>query len=90
MTLLDGLELEQPFFGHGVGPVAIEHAEIKGLLVRQMPHTGDEGVRKGAVVCPRGEDFVDGRVVEGRPDFSDLFVRYVFMRLSRPPPMKVL
>jgi hypothetical protein len=23
-------------------------------------------------------------------DFSDLFVRYVFMRLSRPPPMKVL
>jgi uncharacterized protein (TIGR04255 family) len=26
----------------------------------------------------------------GVTDFSDLFVRYVFMRLSRPPPMKVL
>ena len=24
------------------------------------------------------------------PDFSDLFVRLVFMRLSRPPPVKVL
>jgi hypothetical protein len=25
-----------------------------------------------------------------KPDFSDLFVRLVFMRLSRPPPVKVL
>jgi len=35
-----------PFFGHRVRLSAMQHAEIKVLLVRQMPHTGDEGVRK--------------------------------------------
>jgi len=31
-----------------------------------MPHTGAEGLRKGAVVGPPGEDCVDGRVMDGR------------------------
>jgi len=28
-----------PLFGHGVGPVAMEHAKIEVLLGREMPHT---------------------------------------------------
>jgi hypothetical protein len=44
----------------------MEHAEIKVLLVRPMPHTGDEGMLKWAVIGPPGEDVVDGRVVDGR------------------------
>ncbi len=31
-----------------------------------MPHTGDEGMLKGAVIRPPGEDFVDRRIVDGR------------------------
>src|ERR1700747_202962 len=44
----------------------MQHAEIKMLLVRQMPYTGDEGRLKCAVIGPSGEDFVDGRGVDGR------------------------
>ncbi len=54
------------FFGHGVGPITVEHAEIKLVVVRQMLHTGDEGLLKGAVIRPLGKDFVDRRVVDGR------------------------
>jgi len=44
----------------------MQDAQIELVLVRQMLHTGDKRLLKGAVVCPSGEDFVDGRVVDGR------------------------
>jgi hypothetical protein len=31
-----------PFFGHRVGAIAMQEAEIKLVLVRQMPYTGDK------------------------------------------------
>ena len=34
------------FFGHRVGAIAMQHAEIELVVVRQMPHTGDEGMLK--------------------------------------------
>jgi len=54
------------FFGHRVAAIAMQDAEIEMVVVRQMPHTGDEGLRKGAVVRPPDEDFVDGRIMDGR------------------------
>ena len=45
-------------------------------------------------VVERVDRQVFNQVFQGEPveptDFSDLFVWHVFMRLSRPPPMKVL
>ena len=38
------------FFGHRVGAIAMQHAEIEVVVLRQMRHTGDEGLLKGAVV----------------------------------------
>ena len=43
----------------------MQDAEIELVLIRQMPHTGDKSLLKGAVVGPSGEDFVDGRVMDG-------------------------
>ena len=48
----------RPFFGHGVGPVAMEHAEVKLLLCREMPHTGYERLPERPVIRPFGKDFV--------------------------------
>jgi hypothetical protein len=53
------------FFGDGVGAIAMQDAEIELVVLCQMPHTGDEGMLKGAVIRPPGEDFVDGRLVDG-------------------------
>ena len=55
-----------PFFGHGVGPVAMEHGEIELLLCSEMLHTGYERLPQRPVIRPFGKDFVDGRVVDGR------------------------
>jgi len=52
-------------FGHGVGPVAMEHAEVKFLLIREMGHTGHERLPERPVLGQFGKDFVDGCVVNG-------------------------
>jgi hypothetical protein len=49
-----------------MGPVAVEHAEIKVLLCSKMPHTGEERLPKRPIIGPCGKDFVDGRLVNGR------------------------
>ena len=33
-------------FSHGIGPVAMQHAEIELLLGREMPHTGHKRLLK--------------------------------------------
>jgi hypothetical protein len=47
MPLLDAFKAEQQPLAfvlprNGVGPVAMEYAQVEVLLGRQMPHTGDE------------------------------------------------
>jgi len=54
------------FFGHSIGPVAVQHAEVELLVVRQVLHTGDEGVLQRPVIRPLGEDFVDRGIVDFR------------------------
>src|SRR5437016_3642158 len=54
------------FFSHRVGAIPMQHAQIELVVLRQMPHAGDEGMLKGAVVRPSGEDFVDGGVMDFR------------------------
>jgi hypothetical protein len=44
----------------------MEHAEIKLLLGRQMPHTGHKRPPQRPIIGPFGKDFVHGRVVNGR------------------------
>ena len=44
----------------------MQHTEVEVFLVRQMLHTGAEGVLQGTVVCPLGKDFVDSGVVDFR------------------------
>src|SRR5215831_15536347 len=56
----------RPLFGHGIGPVAMEHAEIELLLGREMPHTGHKRLPQRPIIRPSGKDFVDGRIVNGR------------------------
>ena len=41
-----------PFFGHGVGPVAMEHAQIEVLLGREMPHTGHKRPPQRPIIGP--------------------------------------
>jgi hypothetical protein len=53
------------FFGDGVGASAMQDAAIELVVRCPMPHPGDEGLLKGAVIRPPDEDFVDGRLVEG-------------------------
>ena len=42
----------------------MQDAEIEAVLLRQMPHAGDEGLIKRAIVGPSGKHLVDGRVVD--------------------------
>ena len=42
----------------------MKDAEIKAVLLRQMPHAGDEGLIERAIVGPPGEHLVDRRVVD--------------------------
>ena len=58
--------MPSPFFGHGVGPVAMEHAEIELLLGREMPHTRHKRLPERPIIGPFRKDFVDGRIVNGR------------------------
>jgi hypothetical protein len=52
------------FLRDGVGAIAMKNAEIEMVLLRQMPHAGDECLIERAVVRPFGERFVDCRVVD--------------------------
>jgi len=45
-----------PLFGHGVGAVAMEHAEIELLLGHKMPHTGHKRLPERPVIGPSGKD----------------------------------
>jgi hypothetical protein len=66
LVLVAGIADAVPaFFGHRVGAITMEHAEIKLVVVREMCHAGDEGLLQGAVVGPPGEDFVDRCVMDG-------------------------
>src|SRR5712691_5739204 len=58
--------MPSPFFGHGVGPVAMEDTEVEFLGFREMGHTGHECLPERPIIGPFGKDFVDGRVVNGR------------------------
>ena len=51
-------------FGDGVGAIAVQDAEIKVVLLRQMPHAGDERLVERAIVSPFREHLVDGRLVD--------------------------
>src|SRR5882757_5482548 len=51
-------------FGDRVGAIAMQDVEIKVMLLRQMPHSGDERLVERAVVSPFREHLVDGRVVD--------------------------
>ena len=42
------------FFGYRVGAIAMQDVKIESVMIRQMPHTGNEGVLKGAVISPFG------------------------------------
>src|ERR1700735_934759 len=53
-------------FGNRVGPVAVQDAQIKLVMLRQMPHAGDERLLERAVISPFREHLVDGRVVDPR------------------------
>jgi len=39
-----------PFLGHRVGAIAMQHAEIEVVVLRQMRHAGDAGLLQGAVI----------------------------------------
>src|SRR5208283_1233435 len=52
------------FLRDSVGAIAMKDAEIEVVLLRQMPHAGDECLIERAIVRPFGEHFVDCRVVD--------------------------
>ena len=51
-------------FGNGVGAIAMQDVEIKVVLLRQMPHAGDERLVERPIVSPFREHLVDGRLVD--------------------------
>ena len=55
-----------PPFGHGVGPVAMQHAQVEFLGFSEMPYTGHKRLPERPIIGPFRKDFVDGRVVDGR------------------------
>jgi hypothetical protein len=56
--------MPSPPFLATVFAIAMQDAEIKMSMRRQMPHTGNESLFKRAIVGPFDEDPVDGRVVD--------------------------
>src|ERR1700722_15867455 len=61
-------------FGNRVGAIAVQDVEIKLVMLRQMPHAGDERLLERTVVSPFREHLEDGRVVDqggpvGRPGY---------------------
>ena len=54
------------FFGNRVGAIAMQDREIKMVLLREMPHAGDERLVERAIVSPFREHLIDGRVVDQR------------------------
>jgi hypothetical protein len=52
------------FFGHGVGAIAMQNAEIKRVVRRQMLHPGNDGMLQRTIVRPAGKDFVDGGIMD--------------------------
>src|SRR5258705_5881689 len=59
-------QCHSPFFGHGVGPVAMEHGRAHACLRRPMAHARNASLPERAIVGPFGKDFVDSRVMNGR------------------------
>src|ERR1700691_5524094 len=51
-------------FGNRVGAIAMQDVEIKLVMLRQMPHAGDERLLERAIVSPFREHLVDRRVVD--------------------------
>ena len=51
-------------FGNGIGAIAMQDAEIEAVLLRQMPHAGDERLIERPIVGPFREHLVDCRVVD--------------------------
>src|ERR1700733_6342676 len=51
-------------FGNRVGAIAMQDVEIKLVMLRQMPHAGDERLLERAIVSPFREHLVDGGVVD--------------------------
>src|SRR5271156_5591274 len=51
-------------FGNRVGTIAMQDVEIKLVMLRQMPHAGDERLLERAIVSPLREHLVDRRVVD--------------------------
>jgi hypothetical protein len=49
-----------------VGPITMQHTEVKVLLDRQMAHTRHKRLPQRSIIGPFGKDFVDGRIVDGR------------------------
>jgi hypothetical protein len=58
--------MPSPFFGHGIGPIAVEHAVVEVLFGGEMGPTGEERLPERSIIGPSGKDFVDGRLVNGR------------------------
>lgn len=50
--------------GNGVGAITMQDAEIKVMVLRQMPHAGDERLHERVIVSPLAEHLVDCRVVD--------------------------
>jgi hypothetical protein len=70
---------------------------LSGVFVRFLEDNGlvDEGLlsdpgERREQASERQMRYFQRHPTDSDPDFSDRFVRYVFMRLSRPSPMKVL
>jgi hypothetical protein len=51
-------------FGRRVGAITMEDAQAELVVLRQMPRSGDKGMRNRTVISPLGEDVVDGGVVD--------------------------
>jgi hypothetical protein len=55
-----------PFLGHGVGPVAMQPAEVEFLLCGEMSHTGDDRRLERPVLSSLGKCPVDVGVMNFR------------------------
>ena len=64
--------------GNGVGAIAMQDAEIKVMVLRQMPHAGDERLHERVIVSPLAEHLEDCRVVDQGGSIAVLGNRYAF------------
>jgi hypothetical protein len=59
-------QCHRPFFGHGVRPVAMQHAQVEVFLRGKIRHAGDKRLPESPIIGPSSKDFGDGRIVHGR------------------------